>query len=374
MTASRYLVIGAGNGGCAMAGELALLGRDVTLFDYPSFESRLAPLRAAGGIHVDSRAAHVAGGIGVHFAPLSKLVTDIAAVAAADIVIVVVPAQHHAHLIDAALPFLRDGQLVLLNPGGVGGALVWAHALRRAGREGVLLAQAADLLYAGYRTPEAKVVIGDKKKRAFLGVFPQRDQARVMEILAPDFPEYVLAANVLEAGLQGPGMMVHPLPMLMNAVRIDREAPFTYDAYDITPSVARAVSALDGERMALVAALGGTVQPIESILTDYYGVTGDNFYETVQKVPAYRRSAAPTDFTHRYIVEEIPTQVVPACCIARMLGLDTPMMEATAVLAGAVAGENFMKAGWTQRILGIDGLDPAALREVLQSGFAHPPV
>jgi opine dehydrogenase len=369
MTTSRYLVIGAGNGGCAMAGELALLGRDVTLFDYPSFESRLAPLRAAGGILVDSRVAHVAGGIGEHFAPLSKLVTDIAAVASADIVIVVVPAQHHAQLITAVLPFLHSGQLVLLNPGGVGGALVWADALRRAGRDGVLLAQAADLLYAGYRTPEAKVVIGDKKKRAFLGVFPQRDHARVMEMLGSDFPEYVLAANVLEAGLQGPGMMVHPLPMLMNAVRIDREAPFVYDAYDITPSVARAVSALDAERMALVAALGGTVQPIEAILTDYYGVFGDGFYETVQKVPAYRGSTAPKDFTHRYIVEEVPTQVVPACHIARMFGVDTPVMAATAVMAGAVVGENFMATGWTPRRLGIAGLDPKSLLDVLESGF-----
>jgi hypothetical protein len=86
-------------------------------------------------------------------------------------------------------------------------------------------------------------------------------------------------------------------------------------------------------------------------------------------VPAYRGSAAPKDFSHRYIVEEIPTQVVPACCIARMLGVDTPVMAATAVLAGAVAGENFMKTGWTQHVLGIDGLDPASLLAVLLCGF-----
>jgi opine dehydrogenase len=368
MTKSRYLVIGAGNGGCAMAGELALLGRDVTLFDYPAFESRLAPLRAAGGIQVDSRAAHVAGGVGVHFAPLPKLVTDISVAAAADIIIVVVPGQHHGQVIEAVLPHLRPGQLVLLNPGGVGGALVWADALRRAGCEGVLLAQAADLLYAGYRTPEAKVVIGDKKKRAFVGVFPQRDHARVMALLADDFPEFVLAANVLEAGLQGPGMLVHPLPMLMNAVRIDREAPFTYDAYDITPSVAKAVSALDGERMALVGALGGTVQPIEAILTDYYGVTGKDFFDTVLKVPAYRGSTAPKDFTHRYISEEVPTQIVPACSIGRTLGLRTPVMEATAVLAGAVAGEDYMANGWTPRRLGIEGLDLPGLLQFLETG------
>jgi opine dehydrogenase len=343
---TSYVVIGAGNGGCAMAGELALLGREVVLFDYPDFESRLAPLRAAGGIQVESRIAHFPGGVGTHFAKLPHLVTDIACAASADIIIVVVPGQHHAQVIEAVLPHLRDGQLVLLNPGGVGGCLVWADALRKAGKTGVLLAQAADLLYAGLRTPEAKVVVADKKKRAFLGVFPQRDHARVMSLLAADFPEFVLAANVLEAGLQGPGMLVHPLPMLMNAVRIDREAPFTYDAYDITPSVAQAVTALDRERMAIVGALGGTVQPIEAILDDYYGVRGQGFFDTVQKVPAYRNSTAPKDFTHRYITEEIPTQIVPACHIAHILGLCASVMEATAVLAGAVAGADFMGDGW----------------------------
>src|SRR5215212_3395841 len=120
-----YAVIGAGNGGYAMAGELALLGRDIVLFDFPAFEDRLSPLRKAGGVRVDSRIDHFPGGRGEHFAPL---------------------------------PQLRDGQLVLLNPGGVGGCLVWASALQEAGRSGVLLAQPADLLYAGYRTNDGRVV------------------------------------------------------------------------------------------------------------------------------------------------------------------------------------------------------------------------
>src|SRR5215203_2560332 len=121
-----YAVIGAGNGGYAMAGELALLGRDIVLFDFPAFEGRLSPLRKAGGVRVDSRIDHFPGGRGEHFAPLPQITTDISGIASADVVIVVVPGQHHEKVIAAALPHLRDGQLVLLNPGGVGGCLVWA--------------------------------------------------------------------------------------------------------------------------------------------------------------------------------------------------------------------------------------------------------
>ncbi|MBV8912001.1 MAG: NAD/NADP octopine/nopaline dehydrogenase family protein [Acetobacteraceae bacterium] len=364
----RYAVIGAGNGGCAMAAELSLLGREPVLFEHPEFEDRIRPLRDTGGLAVESRTEHFPGGIGTHFARLDRITTDLAAAAQAEIVIVVVPGQHQEALARRMAAHLRPGQLVLLNPGGVGGTLVWARALREAGVEGVLLAQAADLLYAGYRTPEAKVIVGDKKRRAFLGVFPGADRDRVMSMLAPDFPEFEPAANALEAGLQGPGMLVHPLPMLMNAVRIDLEAPFTYDSYDITPSVAAAVEALDQERMAIVAGLGGEVKPIQGILADYYGVTGRTFLEAVLAVPAYQRATAPKDFTHRYIAEEVPTQLVPSREVARLLGVATPVMDATVALASAVTGEDYARTGWTLAKLGLDATDRDALRSALQGG------
>jgi len=368
MTPNTYAVIGAGNGGCAMAAELALLGRDPVVFDHLSFEHQLAPLRAAGGIWVESRVAHFAGGVGRHFAPLPRITNDIAVVANVDVVIVVVPGQHQAALADQVIPHLRPGHIVLLNPGGVGGTLVWAAALKRAGVTGVVLAQAADLLYAGFRRPDANVVVGDKKKRAYLGVFPGRERSQILQRLAQDFPEFVPAANVLEAGLQGPGMLVHPLPMLMNAVRIDREAPLTYNSYDITPSVARVVEALDRERMGIVEALGGEAKPIQDILTDYYGVTGRDFLDTVLKVPAYQNASAPKDFQHRYISEEVPTQLVPAAALGRLLGVATPVMDATIGLSSAVAGVNHATGGWTLDRLGLAEATAATLLPFLESG------
>jgi opine dehydrogenase len=317
---------------------------------------------------VESRTDHFAGGRGEHFAPLPNLATDPAVVAKADVIVVVVPGQHQQQVIEVTSPHLRAGQLVLINPGGVGGALVWRRALAKAGIEGVMLAQPSDLLYAGSRLPDARVIIGDKKRKAALGVLPNADRSRVFGILAQDFPEFVPAENALVAGLSGPGMLVHPLPMLMNAVRIDRETPFRYDAYDITPSVARAVEALDRERMELIAALGGTPTPVKDVLNEYYGATGADFYETVQNVGAYRNAAAPPDFKHRYVTEEVPTHLVPSAAIGHALGVPTPVMQATAVLAGAVAGEDFSKTGWTLDALGLAGLDRSAILGLLEAG------
>jgi hypothetical protein len=43
-------------------------------------------------------------------------------------------------------------------------------------------------------------------------------------------------------------------------------------------------------------------------------------------------------------------------------------MQATAVLAGAVAGEDFSKTGWTLDALGLAGLDRSAILGLLEAG------
>ena len=181
----RYAVLGAGNGGCAMAAELALLGRDVDPVDHPIVRATESGTSAARGVGSRWNAAStISPAARAPISPRCRASRQTSrAVAEAGIVIPVVPGQHHGAMIAAVLPLLRPGQLVLLNPGGVGGTLIWAEALARAGVEGVLLAQAADLSYAGFRRPGASVVIGGKKKAVSLGVFPNRDAAAVMQRL-----------------------------------------------------------------------------------------------------------------------------------------------------------------------------------------------
>lgn len=368
MADHRYVVIGAGNGGLALAAELALRGKNLTLVELPQFADRLAPLQAQGGIQVESRTPAFAGGVGERLAPLTRLTTDVTAVRDADIVVPVVPGQYHSVIIDAVLPHLRSGQIVLVNPGGVGGALLWANALRKAGLSGIRLAQPADLTYAGSRTPTGTVLVKGKKARVLTGVFPAVETDAVMAAIGADFPEFAAAANVLEAGLSGPGMLVHPLPMLMNAVKIDQDQPLKYNAYDISPSVAKVIERLDAERVAIVAALGTEPRSIAQILDDFYGAKGATFHEVVTNVSAYKGSTAPKNFSARYITEEVPTQVVPAALIGRALGVATPVMDATVNLAGAINGADYWATGWTLANLGLAGKSQAEIRDYLARG------
>jgi opine dehydrogenase len=368
VTSLKYVIVGAGNGGLALAAELALRGRDITLLELPRFADRLDPIRAQRGIRVEARTEAFWGGRGEHLARLDRITTDTAAVRDADIIIPVVPAQHHDAIILEIAAHLRRGQIVLLDPGGVGGALVWRRALLGRDLTGIPIAQSSDLTYAGSRTEPGKVLVKGKKARVLFGVFPAVETARVLGVLAGDFPEFSAAENVLEAGLSGPGMSVHPLPMMMNAVKIDRDAPLKYDAYDISPTVARVIEALDVERTAIIAALGSRPRSISEILGDYYGATGSDFNEVVGNVSAYKGSTAPRDFSARYITEEVPTQVVPAALIGHALGIATPIMDAMVNLASAIRGENYWSTGWTLDRLGLAGLDAPAIERLLRDG------
>jgi opine dehydrogenase len=362
-------VLGAGNGAHMAAAETSLMGHSVRMWDFAQFESVLKPIRDAGGIKVDVKIDHYAGGKGQHFAPIALVTGDIrAAVTGADVVMPVMPAQYHERLMGELAPHLKAGQVLLLNPGGVGGTLLAKRALDAAGVKGVKLAQPSDLLYGGRASGGGAASVTGKKKSASLGVFPAADGKEVIAMLAAIYPEYQLATNVIEAGMGGPGMAVHPLPMLMNAVNIEKNGPYVCDGYDITPAVASAIEAMDAERCAVLKALGLKAVPAKDILTAFYGAQGKDFYETVHNVPLYKGQKTPADFQDRYVTEEVPTQLLPSAELGKVLGVPTPVFDATITLCGAANRTDYRASGWTLAKLGLQGLDRDGLKTYLETG------
>src|SRR5689334_15102910 len=111
-------------GGVYLVASLGLLGCKVRLHDID--DTKLADLRAAGGVKVDGK--------GGGFAPLEMASTDLkASVEGADIIIVVTGGNFQENVATGLAPLLRDGQLILLIQGNTGGALVVRRALDRAG-------------------------------------------------------------------------------------------------------------------------------------------------------------------------------------------------------------------------------------------------
>ncbi|HML48181.1 MAG TPA: NAD/NADP octopine/nopaline dehydrogenase family protein, partial [Clostridia bacterium] len=141
------------------------------------------------------------------------------------------------------------------------------------------------------------------------------------------------------------GMVFHPLPILMNITRVEAKESFLYYREGISPVVADVLERLDGERVAVAAALGVNVPSAKEWLKRSYGARGDSLYACLQDTGAYGTVKAPTDIDTRYVQEDVPTGCVPVSCLGRRAGVKTPVIDSAIQWAGSVYGRNYFEEG-----------------------------
>ena len=120
-----FAVLGAGNGGLAVAGHLAIMGFRVNLFNRS--EERLWGVQKTGGVAVE--------GVVEGFGKINLATTKIEeALEDSEIIMVVVPATAHRYIAEQCAPYLKDGQIIVLNPGRTFGALELKQVLKSKGK------------------------------------------------------------------------------------------------------------------------------------------------------------------------------------------------------------------------------------------------
>lgn len=351
-------ILGAGNGAHAFAGDLALRGYSVRL--YNKFENEIVALQNARGVTCE--------GVIEGFGALELVTTDIAPVVAdADFIFVVVPANAHAVMAEVCAPHLRDDQVIILNPGRTGGALEFRNILRERGVTArVLVAEAQTLLYTCRISEPARVRISMVKREVTLAALPARDTPRVLERLNPLFPQFVAANDVLETGLDNIGAMFHPTTTILSVGRIESGIPFEFYR-DMTPSIARFIEVMDAERLAVARAFGVRAQSAsEWLARSYDNIVGNTLYERIQSNAAYRGIAAPSSIDTRYIWEDVPTGLVPMVALGRIAQVPMPACEGLANVACALVGRDFWNEGRNARRLGIEGMDVARVKRLVR--------
>ena len=243
-------VLGAGNTGFAAAANLTLAGHSVTLGELPAFADAIEPVR-------EERVIELHGVAHVGAAHIAMVTDDVgAAVAAADTLLLIVPAYGHAPWAQALAPHIRPRHTLTLMPGTLG-ALEMARILRDAGAPAIPIAETDTAPYVCRKTQPDGATIWGVVPAMGLGVFPSTKTAHVHERLAPLFPGITPVPDVLACGLSALNPVVHPPGVLLNAGRIERSrGEFYFYDEGVTPSVVRAIMALDAERRAVAAALG----------------------------------------------------------------------------------------------------------------------
>jgi opine dehydrogenase len=364
MITKKFTVIGAGNGGKAMAAHLAIMGQDVTLFNRSFIHIEVIAQR--GGIDLESPPG---GPIG--FGTINKVTDDIQdALSDAEIIMVVVPSSGHADIARLMAPHLQDGQMIILHPGRTCGAIEFRAVLKHEGCEAeIILAEAETFIYASRSEGPSQARIFRIKEAVPLAALPAKDTPAVLEAIEHVYPQFIDGINVLQTGLNNMGAVFHPALTILNAGRIEStHGDFQFYVEGVTPSVAKVLETVDRERVTIASALGIRARTAMEWLSLAYNVRGDTLYEAIQNQTGYFGINAPSTLQHRYISEDVPMSLVPIAALGERYGVSVNGINAIIRLGCILHSTDYWRKGRTLRKLGIRDLSVGELTRYVNDG------
>ena len=357
----KIAVLGAGNGGQALAAYLSMKGFSVAL--YNRSKKRISSIIKTKMIRLEGE---VQGTFKVDFAT-----TDISeAIGGRKLIMVVVPAFAHVDIAKKIAPYLEDGQVIVLNPGRTGGAIEFHNTLREFGVDkDITVAEAQTFMFASRLTNPGVVRIFRIKNAVPVSALPAEKNLVLEETLLKVMPEFEIAPNVIHTSFNNIGAVFHPAVLLLNAARIESSAgKFEFYLEGITPSVARILEKIDNERCRVMEALGEEPMTAKEWLNYAYDVQGESLYEAIHNNPGYQGIMAPPSIANRYILEDVPMSLVPISSFGKMLGIETPTIDSIIQIASVMMSKDFRIRGRTVETLGLSGKSVDEIRKYVLEG------
>ena len=229
------------------------------------------------------------------------------------------------------------------------------------GSRQVLIVETQTIAYACRKTANRVHVFGYKHHLEFSGLPSERLDA-FESCLSPVFPNWQRAESLWHTSLHNIGMLFHPAPTLLNLGRMESDTQFDYYIDGFTPSIAQLVQRLDDERLAVAQAMGLKLPSVLQWLESSYGCTGSDLYQALQNNRAYVGIKAPQlakvddKLQLRYVIEDVPTGLVPTAALAARFQVPTPAINAVIDLANTFYGTDFRESGRNLAQLGLSNL------------------
>lgn len=356
----KITVIGAGNGGQAIAGYLGLSGYKVSLYDIDV--PKIKELQKKGGIQLE--------GCIEGFGNIGCITTDIAeAVKDAEIVMVTTVANAHMAVAKSIAPFITDGQIIILNPGRTCGAIVFKQMLAECGcNKRYYLGEAQTLVYACRVIENGVVNIIGIKDEVLLAGLPASDTDYILERINYIYPCFTKTDNVLRTSLENIGAMFHPCVLLFNAATIERNEVFWFYR-DMTEQVAEFIEKFDAERLAVGKAYDIDLLSVKDwIKFAYKDTEGDTLCERMRNNPAYHDIKSPSTIFTRQLTEDIPTGVLPIMQLGKAAGVKTPLLESMVNICEGLLNMDLHTNGRSLKNLGLEDMNKEEILKFVSNG------
>lgn len=346
----KIAVLGAGNAGCAVAGDLTLKGHEVTLIKTSNSmhnDNFQFLLDNAGQISLledgETRTAHI-----------SKVTTDLACLSDAEVVIIYIQTSYHEELIMRIKEYLRDGQIVIINPGYFSTAYMLKHC-----KDKDLTIVEATSSFIDCRIAEPGLIkVGFRNVRNPIGVYPscrKEETAAKLECLG----FHLVPFSTVEVAMHNPNMIVHTVGAIMSIPRIEKTNGDYCMYWEVfTPSVWNILERLDAEKMDVLEHLGlprlAYVDACKFRNTLDENVDGKATFFWYAAMPT--RAKGPVAVNSRYITEDVPQGLVMLETLGRYLNIPTPICTSLIEMANAALQTDFRKVGRSLEKLGVENV------------------
>jgi opine dehydrogenase len=369
-------VLGGGNGGHAVAANLALNGQKVNFFELPQFAESFEKVLRTREVRIE--------GISIDgVAKLNLATTDIRlAIKDAEVIFVITPAFGHRGMAEACAPFVQDGQIIFLMPGS-GGSLEFIKIFKQKKvKKEIAFSESCTLPYGARLKGPGHVSVLINAVMLPTGVFPSKRTDEVIAKLKQYYPSITPAKDVLEAAINNPNPIVHPAATLLSATRIEHSrGEFYLYAEGMTPSVARTFESLNEERLSICNALGYKLHHWDNIEFKNYNL-GETEEECRYRILNTSMDSAfgkdgiyagikmkgPENLKDRFVTEDVPFGMILLSTLGDLLDIPTPTHDAIIQLTSVINRTDYWKTGRGVKELGLARLDQKGLKKFLAEG------
>lgn len=296
-----------------------------------------------------------------------KVTSSYRSVAHSEIVVIAVPASYHADVFEKLIPFIRDGQMVVLFP-----ACFGAISLKRAVLEkniDITICEAVSFLNVCESLDENTIFIQEEKSSMRMSVSPRERSQEALERLNHYFGILSHAENFLDTSMHNINMVLHPLPLLLNIGYADKKLlDFRHFIDGVSPTVGMLLERLDIERIAIGKAFGLNLSSTLFQLIEYYGerdLQTLTEYVSSEKGPYIHVQGYGLD--SRYITEDVPFLLVAMISLGDVCGIETPVMDLCVRLAGLIHRTDYLEIGYTLSELGLENMTLKEIRTYVEN-------
>ena len=344
MTNKPIAIIGAGNGGQTTAAWLANQGYKTRIFDV--MEDTVAKLNELGGVNIYGNTDYPG------FGKIEFATTDMEkAIEGCELILLILPENYHDSIAVKMAPYLKDGQIVVLNPASGLGAISFKKTLTDAGcTADVTLAVTCSLLFAARIQTTGDVFVTGQKTELSIVAIPNSKREIIKEAIYPVFSQHHFIDNSIQLALDNLNLIFHPGPTLLYTAQIEKGEKFNY-YNDMVPSQITLMKALDQERMAICAAYGVKLPDAEAAFALEYSYEGD-LYTMLKNAECYKGIMGPNSLQVRYLLEDVPFSLRSVQILGKIAKVPTPVIDSVCTIGEALVGD-VMAEGYTMEALGL---------------------